>query len=218
DGGTIFLDEIAEMSLKLQAKLLRVLQQKSFERVGSSQTKTVDIRIIAATNRDLETMVEQNLFRADLYYRLNVLPLWIPPLRERKDDIPVLADLFLKRYARETNKSIQGFSDTAMELMLSYSWPGNVRELENAIERAVVMSQDSTVSPADLMLGTKTADIDEFRGKNLKDAVNIFKTHFIRKSLELHGWNQTETAKSLQIQRTYLSRLVKELSIAQPKE
>jgi len=218
DGGTIFLDEIAEMPLRLQSKLLRVLQQKTFERLGSSETVTVDVRIVTATNRDLESMVSAGEFRSDLYYRLNVLPLYIPPLRERKEDIPVLAEHFLKKAARETNKALRGFSDSAMENMLSYAWPGNVRELENAVERAAVMARQELVGSADLMIGGKGQDIDEFRGKNLRDAVNVFKTHFIRKSLELHGWNQTETAKSLDIQRTYLSRLIKELSIAQPKE
>jgi len=218
DGGTIFLDEIAEMPLRLQSRLLRVLQQKTFEKVGSSETRTVDVRIVTATNRDLEAMVSRQEFRADLYYRLNVLPLYIPPLRERKEDIPVLASHFLKRIARETNKQISGFSDTAMECMLSYAWPGNVRELENAVERAAVMTRQHVISAGDLMLGGKSEDVDEFRGKNLKDAINVFKTHFIRKALELHGWNQTQTSKALDIQRTYLSRLIKELNIAQPKE
>jgi Nif-specific regulatory protein len=206
------------MPLRLQSKLLRVLQQKTFERLGSSETVTVDVRIVTATNRDLESMVSAGEFRSDLYYRLNVLPLYIPPLRERKEDIPVLAEHFLKKAARETNKALRGFSDSAMENMLSYAWPGNVRELENAVERAAVMARQELVGSADLMIGGKGQDIDEFRGKNLRDAVNVFKTYFIRKSLELHGWNQTETAKSLDIQRTYLSRLIKELSIAQPKE
>lgn len=218
DGGTIFLDEIAEMPLRLQSKLLRVLQQKTFEKVGSSETKSVDVRIITATNRDLEEMVARQEFRSDLFYRLNVLPLYIPPLRERKEDISVLASHFLKRVARETNKQISGFSDTAMDCMLSYAWPGNVRELENAVERAVVMSQHHVITAGDLMIGGKSEDVDEFRGKSLRDAINVFKSHFIRKALELHGWNQTETARALNIQRTYLSRLIKELTIAQPKE
>jgi Nif-specific regulatory protein len=218
DGGTIFLDEIAEMPIRLQSKLLRVLQQKTFEKVGSSETKAVDVRIITATNRDLEEMVARQEFRSDLFYRLNVLPLYIPPLRERKEDISVLASHFLKQVARETNKQISGFSDSAMECMLSYAWPGNVRELENAVERAVVMSQHHVITAGDLMIGGKSEDVDEFRGKSLRDAINVFKSHFIRKALELHGWNQTETSRALNIQRTYLSRLIKELTIAQPKE
>lgn len=218
DGGTIFLDEIAELPLRLQAKLLRVLQQKTFEKVGSSETITVDVRIIAATNKDLAAMVDRQEFRADLYYRLNVLPLVIPPLRERKDDVPVLATYFLRQYARETNKTIEGFSDSAMQSMLTYAWPGNVRELENAVERAVVMSRSGRINSSDLMIGKEEADVVDFKGKNLKTAVNTFKSSFIRNALELHGWNQTETAKELNIQRTYLSRLIKELNIVQPKE
>jgi Nif-specific regulatory protein len=218
DGGTIFLDEIAELPLRLQAKILRVIQQKSFEKVGSSETKSVDVRVVAATNRDLELMVERQEFRSDLYYRLNVLPLTIPPLRERKEDIPALAAHFLALASREMNKVLNGFSDAAMESMLSYAWPGNVRELENAVERAVVMTLNSSISAADLMLGGKTEDVEDYKGRSLKEAITAFKTHFIRNSLENKGWNQTETAKALDIQRTYLSRLIKELSITQQKE
>jgi Nif-specific regulatory protein len=212
------LDEIAELPLRLQSKLLRVLQQKSYEKVGSSETRNADVRVIAATNRDLESMVEKQEFRADLYYRLNVLPLLIPPLRERKEDIAALAQHFLDKFARETNKRMEGFSESALESMLSYAWPGNVRELENAVERAVVMARDGRIGPNDLMIGGKLEDVEDYRGKSLKTAVNIFKTHYLRSSLAMHGWNQTTTAKHLDIQRTYLSRLIKELNIVQPKE
>jgi Nif-specific regulatory protein len=218
DGGTIFLDEIAELPLRLQSKLLRILQQKTFERVGSSETKAVDVRIVAATNRDLEAMVEKQEFRPDLYYRLNVLPLYIPSLRERKEDIPILAERFLRKFARETNKQIDGFTDSALERMLLYAWPGNVRELENAVERAVVMTRSARIGEGDLMLGGRAENIDEFEGKQLKEAVDLFKAHFIRQALERNAWNQTATAKTLDIQRTYLSRLIKELNIAQLKE
>jgi Nif-specific regulatory protein len=218
DGGTIFLDEIGDLPLKLQAKLLRVLQQRSFERVGSSDSVTVDVRIVAATNRDVEALVEKGEFRSDLYYRLNVLPLHIPPLRQRKEDIPALADFFLRKFSRETNKRFAGFTEAAVELMLSYSWPGNVRELENAVERAVVIAKDNRVSARDLLLGASATDTDDYKGKSLKEALSIFKRHFIRKALEDNRWNQTETAKVLDIQRTYLSRLVKELDISNPKE
>jgi Nif-specific regulatory protein len=218
DGGTIFLDEVGDLPLKLQAKLLRVLQQRTFERVGSSDPVTVDVRIVAATNRDIEALVEKGEFRSDLYYRLNVLPLHVPPLRQRKEDIPALADCFLKKFSRETNKRFAGFTEAAMELMLSYSWPGNVRELENAVERAVVIAKDNRIGARDLLLGVGAADTDEYKGKSLKEALSIFKRHFIRKALEDNKWNQTETAKVLDIQRTYLSRLVKELDITNPKE
>jgi len=218
DHGTIFLDEIGDLPLKLQAKLLRVLQQMTFERVGSSDPVTVVVRIVAATNRDIESLVEKGEFRSDLYYRLNVLPILVPPLRQRKEDIAALSEFFLKRFSRETNKRFDGFTDSAMELMLSYSWPGNVRELENAVERAVVIAKGARLGAEDLLLGPQAGQADEFRGKSLKDALAIFKRHFIRKALEDNRWNQTETAKVLDIQRTYLSRLVKELSLTNPKE
>ena len=218
DKGTIFLDEIGDLPLRLQAKLLRVLQQKTFERVGSSDTVTVDVRIVAATNRDIDAQVKRGEFRNDLYYRLNVLPVYVPPLRQRKEDIPALADFFLKKFGRETKKQFTGFTDQAIEHMLSYPWPGNVRELENAVERAVVIAKDKTIGARDLLIGDVAMGRDEYRGKSLKDALSIFKKHFIASALDEHAWNQTETAKVLDIQRTYLSRLIKELSIANPKE
>lgn len=219
DGGTIFLDEITELPLKLQAKLLRVIQQKSFERIGSNETIRVDVRIIAATNRDIEKLVQNQEFRSDLYYRLNVLPIQIPPLRERREDIPTLAEYFLTKYARETNRRGLRFSDSAMELMLSYSWPGNIRELENAVERAVLISKGTTISADDLMIGKQPASGNErFQGKELKEAIILFKSNYIRSALEQNRWNQTETARYLKIQRTYLSRLIKELNILQSKE
>jgi Nif-specific regulatory protein len=215
DGGTIFLDEIAELPLTLQAKMLRVLQQHTFEKVGSSEPIHVDVRIIAATNRDIEEMVEEGTFRRDLYYRLNVLPLHVPPLRERREDIPALAEHFLKQFNRETKKQLRGFSEEAMEELLSYSWPGNVRELENAVERAVVIAQHDYIQPDDLVLRSQQElGEDRYEGRNLKDSVTLFKKHFIENALRRNGWNQTATAKVLGIQRTYLSRLIKELNIS----
>jgi Nif-specific regulatory protein len=214
DGGTIFLDEIGELPLNLQAKLLRVIQHKVFERVGSSEAQKVDVRILAATNKDMDKALEEGKFRRDLYYRLNVLPFYIPPLRERPDDIPELADFFLLRINRETKKQIRGFTSEAMDSLISYHWPGNVRELENVIERAVVICTEDMIRVQDLILETsRLSSEDEYSGKQLKDAINLFKKHFIFRALEFHGWRQTETAKQLGIQRTYLSRLIKELSI-----
>jgi len=218
NGGTIFLDEIGDLPLKLQAKLLRVLQQKTFERVGSSDTVTVDVRIVAATNRDIDSQVKRGEFRSDLYYRLNVLPIYVPPLRQRKDDITALSEFFLKKFSLETKKQFTGFTDQAVEQMLSYPWPGNVRELENAVERAVVIAKEKTIGARDLLIGDVAMGRDEYRGKSLKDALTIFKKHFIASALDEHQWNQTETSKVLDIQRTYLSRLIKELGIANPKE
>ena len=215
DGGTIFLDEIGELPLALQAKMLRVLQHQAFERVGSSETIKVDVRIIAATNKDIDQAVADGTFRRDLYYRLNVLPLYVPPLRERAEDIPELAAHFLRRVSRETKKPISGFSSEAMDVLLSYTWPGNVRELENAVERAVVVSRTSEIQGDDLGLHVGGPLKEErYLGKTLKDSVNVFKKHFIRHTLEQNGWNQTTTAKVLGIQRTYLSRLIKELDIS----
>jgi Nif-specific regulatory protein len=216
DGGTIFLDEIAELPLNLQAKMLRVLQHQTFEPVGASEPVNVDVRVIAATNRDIEEQVEQGEFRRDLYYRLNVLPVHVPALRDRTDDIPELANHFLKQFNRETKKQIRGFSDAAMEALLTYSWPGNVRELENAVERAVVISQSEYIQPEELLLqGGSGGEEAKYEGKSLKDSVTQFKKHFIANALRRNGWNQTSTARVLGIQRTYLSRLIKELQISQ---
>jgi len=214
DQGTIFLDEIGEIPVNLQTKLLRVIENKVFEKVGSSESMSVDVRIIAATNKDLEKAIEEGSFRKDLYYRLNVLPLEIPPLRNRTDDIPELADFFLHRCNREIKKQIEGFSEDAMEVLLSYDWPGNVRELENVVERSVVLCNDKYISSKDLFIASSGAgEIDKYSGKSLKDAVNLFKKHFIRSTLDRCGWRQKEAAEALGIQRTYLSRLVKELNI-----
>ncbi|WP_010258462.1 sigma 54-interacting transcriptional regulator [Treponema primitia] len=218
DGGTIFLDEIGDLPLQLQAKLLRVIQQKTFEKIGSEVSVTVNVRILAATNKDIEAQVDKGEFRSDLYYRLNVLPIYVPPLRQRPEDIPELAEFFLKKFIRETKKQFAGFSNEAIEAMLSYSWPGNIRELENCIERACVIGKNSWIRKEDLFLKLgNEADTTE-GDRNLKTAINVFKTHFIQKVLEENNWNQTEAAKSLDIQRTYLSRLIKELDIMNLKE
>jgi Nif-specific regulatory protein len=215
DGGTLFLDEIGELPLGVQGKLLRVLQQRTFEKVGSSNPTTVDVRLVAATNKDIERSVAEKRFRADLYYRLNVLPVVIPPLRDRREDIPDLARFFLTKFRSETKKAIRGFSDEAMEALLTCQWPGNVRELENAVERAVVMCRDDTIRTGDLVLdvGGKTSQ-GSYEGQPLKQAVNLFKKHYIVGVLESHNWNQTKAARALRVQRTYLSRLIKELEIA----
>ncbi|MFP4483521.1 MAG: sigma 54-interacting transcriptional regulator [Spirochaetaceae bacterium] len=215
DGGTIFLDEIGEIPLSVQAKLLRVLQEQTFEPLGSSRQIRVNVRIVAATNRDIEEAVDQGYFRRDLFYRLNVLPVYVPPLRERPEDIRALADHFLKKSVRDIKKLVRGFSDEAMEELLSYTWPGNVRELQNAVERAVVMTRRELIHPEDLILQpNRKVRADRYASRSLKESVNIFKKQFIRTTLEHHGWNQTHAAKALGIQRTYLSRLIKELNIS----
>jgi Nif-specific regulatory protein len=219
DGGTLFLDEIGDLPLALQAKILRVIQERKFEKVGSDITVNVNVRIIAATNKDLEEQVKNNAFRSDLYYRLNVLPIYIPPLRQRSEDIGELAHYFLKNFMRETKKQFSGFSQEALQVMLSYSWPGNIRELQNCIERACVIGRNKWIEPEDLFLKSNSREgEEEITERNLKTAINVFKSNFIRKVLDENNWNQTETAKALVIQRTYLSRLIKELKISSPKE
>ncbi len=230
DGGTIFLDEIGELSLDLQAKLLRVLQEHKFEKVGSNETISVDVRVVAATNRNLEEMVSEGLFRSDLYYRLNVVPLNIPPLRERKDDIEPLASFFLDKFSRETKKNFTGFSNTALHLLYEYYWPGNVRELENSIERACVLGRPPLIQADDLRINMSSCaapsscagsgEIENFASevsdgddKTLKTAINKFKAAYIKKILDETSWNQTEAGKILGIQRTYVSRLLNELNI-----
>jgi len=216
DGGTIFLDEIGDLPMPLQAKILRVIQEKKFEKVGSDATVTVNVRIVAATNKDLEKQVQKSLFREDLYYRLNVLPVYIPPLRSRQEDIIELADFFLEKFMKETKKQFAGFSQQALEIMMTYSWPGNVRELQNCIERACVTGKDKWIQPKDLFPksggNVNFAELKE-KDRNLKTAVNIFKANFIKNVLEENDWNQTDAARALAIQRTYLSKLIKELKI-----
>ncbi|MBI9100819.1 MAG: sigma 54-interacting transcriptional regulator [Spirochaetales bacterium] len=213
DGGTIFLDEIGEIPLNLQAKLLRVLQHKTFEKVGSSEQIHVDVRILAATNKDMEVALSEGTFRQDLYYRLNVLPFYIPPLRDRTEDIPELAHFFLKKVNRDTKKQVLDFSPEALDRLMTYNWPGNVRELENVVERAVVICDEERIQPSHLILSNIDEDNDVYGGKTLKEAVNLFKKHYIQSTLADSSWKQIEAAKALGIQRTYLSKLIKDLDI-----
>ncbi|WP_147614569.1 sigma-54 interaction domain-containing protein [Treponema pectinovorum] len=234
DKGTLFLDEIGELPIELQSKLLRVLQSRTFERVGSSDSITVDVRIVVATNRNLEKMVNDGSFRADLYYRLNVMPLNIPPLRERKEDILPLAKFFLSKFGIETKKSFEGFSSAAERILLEYYWPGNVRELENSIERACVLGIPPLIQGEDLRINYLSAqnppkDKDEIGNsysiiaeefanpadgdRSLKTAITKFKTAYVKQILNETSWNQTEAGKILGIQRTYVSRLLNELNI-----
>lgn len=228
DGGTLFLDEIGELPFELQAKLLRVLQEKTFERVGSCETINVDVRIIAATNKDLEKMVEEGKFRNDLYYRLNVVPLRIPPLRNRKEDIEPLSLFFINKFSAETKKNFNGIEESALSRLYEYDWPGNIRELENAIERACVLGNPPVIKFEDLRLNLgesseescKTdrfsmdfSDIINENDMSLKTAVDTFKKNYIKKVLDMTKNNQTKAAKVLDIQRTYLARLLNELGI-----
>lgn len=203
DGGTIFLDEIGDISLKTQTDLLRVLQDKEIVRIGSTAPFKVDFRCIAATNRDLEAMVKEGAFRFDLYYRLNVVSVHLPPLRERREDIPLLAEAFLKKHAMAMNKPITRISSDAMSLLLSHDWPGNVRELENALERALVIGKGPEILPSDFPMQSNAPH--PASGRRLED---VARAH-IERVLEETGWNLTHTAEILAIDRSTLYNKIK---------
>lgn len=206
NGGTLFLDEIGEMSANIQVHLLRVLEEKEFTRVGGNEPIKVDVRVISATNKDLRKAIEKQEFREDLYYRLNVVSIELPPLRERKEDIPLLAEHFLHKFAMENQKEITGFSPEAMELVLDYDWPGNVRELENAIERAVILAKGGLVTVADLPQENLSLVHLASTGKNLKE---IEKNHVLNVLRETGG-NYSEAARILGISRMTLYNKAKE--------
>lgn len=218
DGGTIFLDEIGDMSPSLQVKLLRVLQQREFERVGGVRTIKVDVRIIAATNIDLEDAVQEGKFREDLYYRLNVIPIVIPPLRERTDDIPLLIDYFLTHFIKTKKKDIKGFSPAAMEILMSYPWPGNIRELENLIERLVILKGEGTIGVEDMpkKFVSHTLSKDGVlhitlpdAGINLKDVVEEFENNLILQAMQKAQGIKNKAAQLLTLNRTTLVEKLK---------
>jgi two-component system response regulator HydG len=216
---SIFLDEIAEMAPATQAKILRVLQEREFEPVGSSQTFKVDTRIIAATNKNLEEEIKAGRFREDLYYRINVVTLVAPPMRERREDIPLLADFFLKQYAAKNNRPIKGFSPRAVDLLMRYDWPGNVRELENVVERAVIMARGDMITPLefpdvlqDLDEEAKASPLALTTGRSLKEVEKVM----ILRTLEEAGGNRTHAARILGISRRTLQLKLKEYGINPP--
>jgi len=214
DGGTLFLDEIGELSATLQVKLLRVLQEREFERVGGSRTIKVDIRLLTATNRNLEDMIIQGLFRQDLFYRLNVLQLEMPPLRQRLEDIPLLAKYFAVRYGQKCNRRITGISLEAQKRLLSYDWPGNVRELENAIERAVVLGTTDLILLEDLpeaILETETRTMAA--PTKYHEAVADTKKQIILQAMDQTKGNYTDAAKLLGVHPNYLHRLIRNLNL-----
>jgi len=200
NGGTLFLDEIGEMSANIQVHLLRVLEEKEFSRVGGNEPIRVDVRVVSATNRDLRKAIEKGEFREDLYYRLNVVPIELPPLRERKEDIPLLAQHFLNKFALENKKEVSEFSPEATEFLLGYDWPGNVRELENAIERAVILAKDSLITIADLPQENMSLARSTMPGKNLRE---VEKEHILDVLGETGG-NYSEAARLLGITRMTL--------------
>ena len=217
-GSTVFLDEIGDMPSSLQAKLLRVLQERTFERVGGTRPRRADIRIIAATNRDLDAAVKEGRFREDLFYRLNVVRITLPPLRQRHEDIRLLARHFAAKYAAETKRPVRGISPAAMDALMAHDWPGNVRELANMIERAVVLCGAIEIGADDLALSPKTGvgappappavDIEGFH-----DGVKAYKQALIRAALHESSGNQTRAAELLGLQRTYLVKLLRALDI-----
>ena len=220
DKGTVFLDEIGDMSPNTQVKLLRVLQEGEFERVGGIRPVKVDVRIIAATNRDLKAEVASGRFREDLYYRLKVVPLRLPPLRARKDDLPLLIDHFLEKFRESTGKEIRKVSSRAMEILLKYDYPGNVRELENIIEHAFVCCQGETISPEDLPQDVFHASTASLITKALKedDPLGTLERELLLELLTQHYWQYQRVAEKLKISRTTLWRKLKQLGISRPEE
>jgi Nif-specific regulatory protein len=214
DGGTIFLDEIGEMHSGMQAKLLRVLQEGCFYRVGGNKSVYVDVRVIAATNKKIDEEVSSGRFREDLYYRLNVVQIHVPPLRERKEDVPLLARHFVDIFKQERGLPNLTVSKNAMDKMLQYDWPGNVREMRNALERAVVMGNGLEILPEDMPIPILKPSHPGMRvGLTLEEAMNSFKKEFITLNLRHTGGNRAKAAKILGIQRTYLSRLVSKYNL-----
>jgi len=217
DGGTLFLDEVATISMEIQSKLLRVIQEREFRRLGGLENIKVDVRIIAATNMDLQSAVRQGIFRDDLYYRLNVIVIKIPPLRERAEDIPLLSEHFIKKYGEENQRESCLLESSAMKVLMDYDWPGNVRELENVIERAVVLSPGNRIT-ADLFPKNITIPLPETTVRlsadiSLKERVGNYEKAIILAALEKTEWNQKKAAQLLSVNATTLSEKLKRLKI-----
>jgi DNA-binding NtrC family response regulator len=217
-GGTLFLDEIGHMRLDLQAKILRALQEREIERVGGTRTIKIDVRVLAATNRDLKKAIEEGTFREDLYYRLNVVPITLPPLRQRREDIPLLVEHFIGKYNREFARTVKGFSAGATAALYQYDWPGNVRELENVIERAVALAQSGTISLRELpleisILGGDVIEDIQKAGLTLREARSHFERQYILNILEKVQWNQTEASRVLGLHRNTLAWKLQRLRI-----
>lgn len=227
--GTIFLDEIGDMSLPLQSKILRVLQEKTFERVGGRKPIIVDIRVIAATNKDLAQEIKQGNFREDLYHRLNVIPIFLPPLRDRKQDIPLLVEHFIQKFSQEFCRPINGVSGDVLQSFLTYHWPGNVRELENTLERLVILAKNNLISHEDLppqfkqtvesqtLAINSSKSLKELRGKAKETSLIPLERDFIIKSLVEHKYNILKAANAAGISRVHFYRLMKKYRIERRK-
>lgn len=218
DGGTILLDEIGDVSPAFQVRLLRILQERTFEPLGSEQPVSVDVRVLAATNRDLGKLVEEGTFRRDLYYRINVVHLALPPLRERREDIPLLADHFIGHYNRLTGRDITGLHPSAMAALMEHDFPGNVRELENAVEHAFVLCRDRMILPRHLPAQFRRDDESGGRKPSGERTMEELEIDAIRDALARHGNNRTEAARALGIHKTTLHRKLNRYGIAVPKK
>ena len=220
DTGTVFLDEIGDMSLKTQAKVLRALEEQAFERVGGRETLKVDVRVIAASNRDLPSLIAQGAFREDLFYRLNVIPIEVPPLRARTEDVPALVEHFIRVFCAENGKRLKTVAPGALTWFMTYEWPGNVRELRNMVERLVIMVPGDTIGADDLPpplrpKGEPAAAVGD--GKPLKEARDSFERAYILAELRAQDWNMTRTAERLGIERSHLYRKIRAYGIIPPK-
>lgn len=212
NNGTLFLDEIGEISPKMQVNLLRVLEEKKFYRLGGNQPIDVDFRLVSATHRDLRQLLREEQFREDFFYRINVLTIQIPSLRERLEDVPVLADFFLQKYARETGKPVEGLTPRAVEILLGYGWPGNVRELRNVIERVVVIARGRMIGADELSFLQAYGDCNRPAPATLKEA----EMQHLQNALESCNWSITQAAKMLDIDRVTLSRKIKRFNLKRP--
>jgi two-component system nitrogen regulation response regulator NtrX len=222
DGGTLFLDEIGDMSLKTQAKVLRVLEEQAFERVGGKETIRVDVRVITASNQNLQEQITAGRFREDLFYRLNVIPIEVPALRKRKEDIPALVEHFIALFSAENGRRPKSIAGEALAYFLTYDWQGNVRELRNMVERLVIMAPRDVIGPEDLPPPLRTRESaeaadDSQRDRKLKDARDAFERAYILGELRAHEWNMTRTAEKLGIERSHLYRKLKTYGITPPK-
>jgi len=226
EGGTIFLDEIGDMDVNLQVKLLRVIQERQYEPVGSTKTQSTNVRIIAATHRDLEKSVADGLFREDLFYRLNVIPIHIPSLKERRSDIPLLLNHFMDEFGKTKNRQLEGISDEALETLYNYSWPGNIRELENLVERLTILKSKGMISIEDLPPKYRAEShlqnqngliqIPE-SGMDFNSAVDAYENELILKALEKTGWNRNQAALLLRLNRTTLVEKIKKKGLRPPE-
>jgi PAS domain S-box-containing protein len=218
NGGTIFLDEIAEIVPSLQVKLLRVLQERVYEPLGAARAEITDARVIVATNRDLAEWVRTGLFREDLYYRVNVVRIELPPLRRRKEDIPLLVNEFIARFNRIQKKSVQGIAHEALSLLIAHHWPGNIRELENVIERAFILCREGYIGIKHLPEELTGHGIEEHTGSNMRSVRDLVETQAIRSALQRTAFNRLATAKELGIHKTTLFRRMKKLGIQLPEQ